>query len=252
MYKTIFTLLVLLNTTLLFSQNITLERNTHPKVKDLKHTLNKTKDTLIMSCKNAIIKVDIFNEDYEKIVVVEDLEVYIPLNDLPAGRFVVEAQLSDKIVLMHLVRRDFPAIASNDTSPQIGNELINGKSAHQSENKNGNSSPYSIESLLSGRKIKKTPLKNQKFYWTLAIVNTGDTSSKTMRLANQQTVDQMITRHQLEIKTYNARRNKLIIWEVYDKTKFLEQQFINPEYINSSVSNYFDVSPYFTSENNFE
>jgi hypothetical protein len=250
MIKAICTLLILLSTSLLFGQNIILERNTNPKVRDLKHTLNETRDTLIMSCKNAIIKVDIFNEDYEKIVVVENLEVYIPLNDLPAGRFVVEAQLSDKIVLMHLVRPDYPKVTSNSNLTQIEKELTDGNSMNSSGNQN--TSPYNIESLLSGRKSKKAYNENKKFYWTLAIVNSGNTSSKTMRLANQTTVDQMINKHQLEIKTYNARHNKLIIWEVFDKTKFLEQQFINPEYINSSASTYFDVSPYYTSENNFE
>jgi hypothetical protein len=120
------------------------------------------------------------------------------------------------------------------------------------KNIKSNVSHHSIEFLLSGRKPKQVSNKNQKFYWTLAIVNTGDTSNRTMQLANQKTVDKMISKHKLEIKTFNARRNELIIWEVYDKTKFLEQQFANPDYINSSVSSFFDVSPYYTLENNFE
>jgi hypothetical protein len=254
MIKIIWTLLFLFSTAISFGQDIILQKNTHPKTKELKHNLNQTKDTLIMGCESSIFKVEIFNEDYEKIIIVENIQAHIPLNDLPAGRFVVQAQLSNKIVVMHLVKRDNMNDVHNSNLSTVEKELAETKTMGLSGDKNikRNASHHSIEYLLSGRKPKRVSNKNQKFYWTLATVNTGDTSSRTMYLANQRTVDKMISKHKLEIKTSNARRNELIIWEVYDKSKFLEQQFANPDYINSSVSNFFDVSPYYTLENNFK
>ena len=254
MIKKIWTLLFLFSVAISLGQDIILQKNTHPKTKELKHNLNQTRDTLIMGCESSIFKVEIFNEDYEKIIIVENIEAHIPLNDLPAGRFVVEAQLSNKIVVMHLVRRDNLDDAPNSNLTLIEKELADAQNMGMVGEKNtqGNASHHSIEFLLSGRKSKQVSNTNQKYYWTLAIVNTGDTSSRTMHLANQKTVDKMISKHKLEIKTFNARNNELIIWEVYDKTKFLEQQFSNPDYINSSVSNFFDVSPYYTLQNNFE
>ncbi len=254
MIKKIWPLLILFSTAISFGQDIILLKNTNPRAKELKHNLNQTKDSLIIGCESTIFKVEIFNEDYEKVIIVEDNEAHIPLNDLPAGRFVVEAQLSNKIIVMNLFRHDYIDDSSNSDLALGKKEITDAKTMGFTEEKNikKNISRHSIEFLLSGRKSKQVSHKNQKFYWTLTKVNTGNTSSKTMRLANQKSVDKMISNHKLEITTINAKRNELIIWEVYDKTKFIKQQVANPDYINSSVSNFFDVSPYYTSENSFE
>jgi len=254
MIKKIWPLLILFSTAISFGQDIILLKNTNPRAKELKHNLNHTKDSLIIGCENTIFKVEIFNEDYEKLIIVEDNEAHIPLNDLPAGRFVVEAQLSNKIIVMNLFRHDYVDNSSNSDLTHGEKEITDAKTMGLTKEKNikKNIAHHSIEFLLSGRKSKQVSHKNQKFYWTLTKVNTGNTSSKTMRLANQKSVDKMISRHKIETKTINAKRNELIIWEVYDKTKFIKQQVANPNYINSSVSNFFDVSPYYTSENNFE
>ncbi len=252
MIKKIWPLLILFSTAISFGQDIILLKNTNPRAKELKHNLNEAKDSLIIGCENTIFKVEIFNEDYEKVIIIEDNEAHIPLNDLPAGRFVVEAQLSNKIIVMNLFRHGYMDDNSDLTLSE--KEIADAKHMGLAGDKNikKNSSEHSIEFLLSGRKSKRVSHKNQKLYWTSALVNTGNTSSKIMHLANQRTVDKMISKHKLEIKTFNAKRNELIIWEVYDKTRFIKQQVANPDYINSSVSNFFDVSPYFTSENNLE
>lgn len=254
MVKNIWTLLILFSTAISFGQDIILQKNTHPRTKELKHNLNRTRDSLIMSCESSIFKVDIFNEDYEKVVIVEDSEVSIPLTDLPAGRFVVEAQLSDKIVVMHLIRRDYMQNATNANLAlgEQGLAKATNRGLEGSQTAERKPSHHSLEFLLSGRRSKQVRHKNQKSYWTLAIVNTGNNSSKTMRLTDRKTADKMISRHQLESKSFNARFNELIIWEVYDTSKFMEHQYANPDYINSSASEFFNVSPYYTSEHNFE
>ena len=91
MFKKICTLLILFSSVIISGQNITLLKNTNPKVKELKHNLNASRDSLIMECEKTIYKVEIFNEDYEKIIIVEDFKSKIPLLDLPAGEFIVEA-----------------------------------------------------------------------------------------------------------------------------------------------------------------
>jgi hypothetical protein len=252
MIKKTCTLLLLFSVAISFGQSIILQKNTNPKAQELKHNLNKTRDSLMMASDNTIFKVEIFNEDFEKVIIVEGLESHIPLTNLPSGKFVVEVQLSDKIIVMHLVRPDYCIDMSNSNKTSGEKPIADAKHLSLAGTKNKNLSQHSIEFLLSGRKPKQTSHKNQNFYWTLVKVNTGNTSSKTMRLANQKTVDKIISKHNLEIKTSIGERNELIIWEVYNRTKFMQYQIANPDYINSSVSDLFNVSPYYTSQNNIK
>ena len=239
MFKRICTLLILFSSVIISGQNITLLKNTNPKVKELKHSLNTSRDSLIMECEKTIFKVEIFNEDYEKIIIVEDFKTQIPLLDLPAGKFIVEARLVDKIVVMNIIRYD-----------DITNSTIT--STKKEAGKKEKSSSNSIEFLLSTRNNKKLNNKKQKFYWTLNEVNNGNSSSKTMKLVNQESLDRMILKNKVEQNRAEGKLNELIAWEVYNTSKFMKQQVSDNSYMFSQASDFFNTAPYYTTENNLQ
>jgi hypothetical protein len=87
---------------------------------------------------------------------------------------------------------------------------------------------------------------NQKFYWIAEEINNGNSSHKIMKLVRGDVATEMISKNKIESKTKNGSRNKLTVWEVYDTAEFMKEQLGNPDYINSSSSNFFNVVPYFT------
>ncbi len=107
-------------------------------------------------------------------------------------------------------------------------------------------------SQLLSRKPRKATHKVNNYFWVKYEINNGSTSRKSMRLVNQKAVDKLILKHKLEIKTLKGKHNELTIWEIYNRTAFIKKQVNNPNYINVSNSDFFNVSPYYTSENNIE
>lgn len=250
MFKKICTILILSSTVIISSQNITLLKNNNPKAKELNHSLNSTKDSLILESEKPIYKIEIFNEDFEKIVVVKDFEVQIPLFDLPVGRFIVHAKLTDRILVMELIKHE----VSNSTVTLDKIEIAEGKGMMLDEKLNIiKSSPNkSIEFILTRGKTKKRATKNQKFYWTVTKINNEIGSSKTMRLVNQESVDRMILKNKLEYSSTEGKLNELIAWEVYNTEKFIKHQVSDNNYMYSQASDFFNTSPYYTSANNLQ
>jgi hypothetical protein len=106
MIKILHTGVFLLLTTLVYGQKSTLFQNINFRAKELKHSLNKAGDSLILEGERTISKVEIFNSDYEQSIAVKDSKVKICLNDIPVGRFVVEATLPDKLIVITLLRNE--------------------------------------------------------------------------------------------------------------------------------------------------
>lgn len=104
--RTLCTAVFLLLTIFSYSQKSTLLQNVNIRAKELKHHLNKTEDSLILEGERTIYKVEIFNRDFERTIVVKDSKVKIPLKDIPVGRFVVEAVLPDRLVVITLLRNE--------------------------------------------------------------------------------------------------------------------------------------------------
>ena len=104
--RTLFTLVFLLLTTLAYCQKTTLLQNTNPRAKELKHKLNKTGDSLILEGERTIYRVEIFNQEYGKAISVKNSKIIVALDDIPKGRFVVEATLIDKLILITLLRNE--------------------------------------------------------------------------------------------------------------------------------------------------
>lgn len=104
--RKLYTLVFLLLTTITYGQKSTLLQNVNIRAKELKHHLNKTGDSLVLEGERTIYKVEIFNKDFERSITVKDSKVTIPLADIPVGRFVVEAVLPDRLIVITLLRNE--------------------------------------------------------------------------------------------------------------------------------------------------
>ncbi|BAO74923.1 hypothetical protein [Winogradskyella sp. PG-2] len=249
MIKKIYTLLILCSTVFGYGQHITLLKNYNPKAQELKHSLNHSRDSLLMECESTILKIEIFNEDYEKTTIVDAPEIKISLIDLPAGKFVIEAKLVDKSIIMDLIKYDFEYKKSTQSK-----EVAEGKGMMLDENlKLIKSTPKrSIESLLTRGKRKKITDRKQKYYWVINEVNNDLGARKTMKLVNQESADKMIKRNRLENNSVVGKLNELTVWEVYNTQQFMKRQISNPDFVYSSSSDFFNVDPYYSKETSIQ
>ncbi len=247
MIKNICTLLVLLSIVNAYGQNFTLLKNFNPKAKELKHNLNASNDSLIIGSETKILQVDIFNEDFEKTIPVDGWAAQIPLNDIPEGKFVIEAKLVDKVFIFGIMRYDDRV----DKNSNKNNDIAEGKGMMLDESLNviKKTPNTSIALILNGSKPKKQTSANQKFYWAVTKINNESGSSKTMQLVDKKTVDRMILKHKLELNSPSGKLNELMVWEVYDTTKFMEHQVSNPDFFYSLTSDLFNTQPYFSTHN---
>lgn len=229
-----------------YSQNAILLKNFNPKVKELKHNLNKSRDSLSLVCESRIIKVDIFNEDYEQSLEINNFHSLIPLQDLPTGKFVVEVKLVDKIVEMHVIKQD-NVKRDKDSNAEIKN-LVEGNGMMLDEELKVIKNPpkNSFELLLNGAKKKQKKNKKRQFYWVVLEVNNGNNSYKSMKLVNESIAKKMISRNKLQSKNNIGKQNTLTVWEVHNSSKFMQKQVSDPSYFNSTSSDYFNVVPHYT------
>ncbi len=244
MITRICTLFIFFSTFISYSQDVTLLKNFNPKVKELKHDLNYSKDSLSLKCESKIMKVDIFNEDYEQSFEIKDFQTLIPLKDIPVGKFVVEVYLTNKIAEMHIIKHN---LDNSLTRSERGIDIAEGQGMMLDEELNVIKSPpkNSIEFLLTRSKANQSSRVKQKFFWVILEVNTGNNSYKSMKLVNESIATKMISRNKLVRKTSYGKLNKLSVWEIYNKTEFMKKQASNPDYINSSSSDLFNVVPYY-------
>lgn len=90
--------------------------------------------------------------------------------------------------------------------------------------------------------------KEVAYYWVVSEINTGSGSNKSMSLERKDVVNRLISKNKLEQKTKIAKYNKLTIYEVYNTSKFMRKQLRTPTYFKSSMSNVFNVIPYYSSD----
>lgn len=319
--KTLYTSVFLLLASLVYGQKSTLYQNVNVRAKELKHNLNRTGDSLILKCERTIYEVVIFNDDFERVVRVRDKETIIPIADVPVGRFIVEALLSDKLIVITLLRNEpfelpdaAPIVA--DTSdlfgtkttakeevivsvetPVIEEEIIIAEvKAPEPEITNTEIVTKKADLAVAGKKAEKKPRLTRKVaytkpkqpaesslslfkaeeeataeqprrrstrddddgaranrivskYWVEYRINNGQNSQKVLKLGDQDTVDRMIRKVEIDKKTKAGRLNELIIWTVYDPTKFVKHKKMNKDNFTSVPSDSFKIEPYYAMVN---
>jgi hypothetical protein len=68
-----------------------------------------------------------------------------------------------------------------------------------------------------------------------------------MRLEYKDDIAKLISKHKLELKSNVGKNNKLIIYEVYNTSKFMPKQLRNPIYYKTEASTFFNVVPIYVS-----
>lgn len=286
MLKNVFLFVFMFSMILSFGQKSTLLKNINFRAKELHHSLNKTGDSLILSSEKLIHNVEIFNQDFERIIEVKANEVKIPLYDTPLGRLVVQARMPDKRILLTLLRHETlerPAdnISNSDIEEREITELTPnfGRSAtiiplnsevSFSDKFTGEIHAIEYSTLaLEGLNVdqdesesenqkglsisdmlnwkSKKDKTSDKVFWISHVINSGTTSRKIMKMVTHDEADQLITTYKAEHKTKQGKLNTLFIWEIYDTALFIKEQTKNSDYINSNYSDYFNVIPYFSS-----
>ncbi|MFK7832823.1 MAG: hypothetical protein AB8B52_06085 [Winogradskyella sp.] len=247
-----------------YSQNSTLIKNINARANELQHSLNKAGDSLVFKCERTIFEVVIFNSDFQRVVKLRDTKGSISIADIPVGKYVVEALLADKLIVMTLIR-DKPLtlpepnlMITENTIPapvvDVKLPLPKAKSSESIVKKTdlavaGKKRP---RELLTRRLNPEKKYKAVATYWIVYKVNSGTGSEKIQKIADQNDVNRMISKIEIDMKTKTGRFNELIVWKVYDSSKFLEHKRKHKDDYIEITSESFQLEPYFQNVNSPE
>lgn len=268
-------------TTGVFCQTTTLFQNINFRAKELKHSLNTTGDSLILEGERTIYKVQIFNSDFDQTIAVEDSKVKIPLNEIPVGRYVVEATLKNKLIVLTLLRNESLSpendIASSEKKTSLFGDSTPITVEHSTLNKtkpvaprlvvvqktdtpskkdtiiadveksepNSENETESEESLTTTETLITNPgHKKVQSYWVIYKTNNAYGAGTVKRFADQELVNQMIENIHLDKRTIAGKHNELTIWEVYDVSKFVKYKIKKTNSLNDRAD-CFNSTPYF-------
>ncbi|WP_179354281.1 hypothetical protein [Winogradskyella vidalii] len=82
-------------------------------------------------------------------------------------------------------------------------------------------------------------------YWVIYKMNNGHRSEKIQKLTDKATVDRMIKKNEIDLKTKSGRLNELSIWSIYDTTEFVRHKRKNKENYLAVDSESFNNVPYY-------
>jgi len=239
-------IILLVFTVFCFGQNNVLLQNVNPRASELKHGLNFTGDSLDFSCQRNILKVEIFNDEFERIIEVNKKHIKIPLETLPEGRFLVEAKLTDKLIVMTLIREENDKTQTQDLteSADLASSKIDAIKVSELKKE--------VLEVDFNDPMATVPLQNSpktpRSYWVEYLISNGNSSYKTSRFANKAMVEKLIARNKLEINTTQGKLNNLKIWEVYNIRSFLLTRRANSDFSKIETSEYFNSTPYYSSD----
>lgn len=225
MIKKHFTLVLTIFTLFTYGQNIEFQPNINYKAQILEQSLNEDGDSLLLKSNTEdITQVDIFNDNFSTSIDVNGNKTDIDLNDLPKGNFIIQARVEKKRIIMYLEKRE--DINMTASSLKATDKTIKEKA----------------------KKIKHK--KRARYYWIVYERNSGMGSSKSMKLIHKDELSHLIDKNKLELKSETGKNNNLLIYAVYNKNKFMNKQFRNPEYFKSAKTcKSFNSKPIYTTEN---
>lgn len=237
MFKRFCLQLFTLFTVFLYGQDITFEKNVSYTARKLKLTqqLNESGDSLILeSKKKEIRRVDILNDEYMESIDVNSNKGEINLKNIPVGSYVIQAKLGRHWIVMYMEKK----------------EAINTKFKKREE-----LNPVAIKDKSSKENIlfhendsNEINFMENTLYWVVYESNSRFASNKTMGLKYVDEINDLISKIQLELKSEVGKYNKLLVYEIYNKKKFMKKQYRNRKYYKSKRSKFFNVLPIYSSE----
>ncbi|WP_152487250.1 hypothetical protein [Winogradskyella psychrotolerans] len=282
--RRLYFIVLLLLSSLVYGQKSVLLQNVNNRAKELQHHLNKTEDSIIFKSERTIYEIMIFNDDFERIIKVKDTNAKLLIADIPVGRYAVEAVLIDKLIVITLLRNESfnlqkltPLLTtttspySKDISPSKVVSTVK-KEPFGSENNTGRTdlslsgktaTPFIKEEkslTLSKGFTSKTSIRPREnaentaksTYWVIHKINNGSSSEKILKIVDQKTVDRMIQKNEIDMKTFSGRLNELTVWQIHNTTGFVQHKRRNKTNYMNIESDSFNFVPYYKTDHNLD
>lgn len=232
-----FLCLFLTFTTATFAQNhvVKLQKNYNFRAKELRQSLNEDKDSLILDADLEMYKIEFLQHpEFKQIFRPYSKQVTLPINDLPIGRTVIAVHVNRKIILFNIVK----------SQPSIS-ELLNkkaSKAVHQD----------TIKVKLKSDEIKTSSVtfdnKIRTGYWAVSYTSNGFSGHQFSGLVNERTKNRLIKKNRGDLVSFTGKRNRLVIWEVYDIDLFMESKIESKEQPFSITAKGFNETPLYKSQ----
>ncbi len=230
-----------------YGQQITFHKNVNYRANSLQQDLNKETHMLLLeSSIDSISKVEIFNDNYSENITVNSNQTKIDLKTLPYGNFVIQAKVKNQWIVMYLEKTEAIELTNSDKKQkQKTSEVI----ASQQKLKTINNKQQIFIPKVNTIDRPKKPM----YYWVVYESNSSFGSSKSMRLEHKDAVTRLISKNKLELKSNIGKYNTLIVYEVYNKSEFMNKQFRNPTYYKTAdASKFLNTKPLYASSNEIE
>lgn len=91
----------------LYGQTI-LVPNVHPNAKELKHSLNKVSDSLMLLCTHTIESVTLTSQQHRDFVMPNKKTAQLPLRHLPVGKYTAIVITNKKIIVFTILKHNHP------------------------------------------------------------------------------------------------------------------------------------------------
>ena len=256
MTKYTYLVAAMLYSILSYGQQITFYKNINYRASLLEQNLNEGRDSLVLkSTGDPIQKVEIFNKNFSKSYDVANHKTKIDLKTLPLGSFVIQARMGEKWIVMSIKKNEEPKIALSGKKEANKEKDIDYNSVafeHKSHNissidqkaKEIDYKGINPPNLKPDDNLKK---KSSIYCWVVSESNSSFGSNKSMRLEYKEDIAKLISKNKLELKSSVGKNNKLLIYEIYNTTKFMPNQLKNPVYYKSEKSEFFNVVPVYAS-----
>lgn len=231
--KHFYTLLFVLFGCVGYGQEVYFEKNesyTASKYNFIQKLTSNGDSLILESDKKRIKRVDILNENYLEVIDVKAKKAKINLQNLPLGSYVLQAKLGTHWIVMYLEKTDIIKTSDAElTLVEVENEL-------------------ELDKDLSLINADQVQLEEETMYWVVYESNSPFSSKKIMGLKYDTEIYDMISKIKLEVNTELGKNNKLLVYEIYDRKNFLRKQLNNHRYYKKKQSEFFNVSPIYTSE----
>lgn len=136
---------------------------------------------------------------------------------------------------------------ASDLTKEAGQNAKNRNDLSLSTTK-GKVTEKSAELLSSEVELAKTN-RVVRTYWVIYKMNNGHRSEKIQKLSDQETVDRMIKKNEIDLKTKSGRLNELSIWAIYNPSEFVQHKRKNRRNYLDVDSESFNNIPYYNNVN---